>query len=138
MNAPDRPVDSVSDLVQVSYVDGTGRQREASAATRAAIEATLAAAESSGAGPVGAGPEAVEVRRCAEWTGDRGWGVFVALSALRVSDSADHGLGDLSALEELGVIVAELGGNVVSTLPLCATRPDEASPYSLSFAQSTA
>lgn len=60
----------------------------------------------------------------------RSWGVFAPLYALR--DEPDRGVGDLRALERLGHRVADLGGHLVSVLPLLAAyldRPCEPSPY---------
>ncbi len=58
------------------------------------------------------------------------WGVFLPLYALRTDRSC--GVGDFSDLEALTTWVAEMGGQVVATLPLLATFLDdffEPSPY---------
>ena len=60
----------------------------------------------------------------------RTWGIFSPISALRSAPGTDHGGGDLTALNELASAVTGLGGSVVATLPLVATSPGEASPYS--------
>ena len=62
---------------------------------------------------------------------ERMWGVFLPLYALHSEKS--YGSGDFSDLEALMGWVAELGGNVVATLPLLASFLDEKfvpSPYS--------
>ena len=62
---------------------------------------------------------------------ERMWGVFLPLYALHSEKS--YGSGDSSDLEALMGWVAELGGNVVATLPLLASFLDEKfvpSPYS--------
>lgn len=57
----------------------------------------------------------------------RGWGVFAPVYALRRQGRGGAGhLGDLAAL---AAWVADLGGDLVGTLPLLATFDDEASPY---------
>lgn len=59
-----------------------------------------------------------------------GWGLFAPTYALR--RQGDRGIGDLTALRELGRWTRGLGGAVVQTLPLLATfldEPFEPSPY---------
>ena len=60
---------------------------------------------------------------------NRGWGVFLPLYALHTEKS--WGSGDFSALGELINRVGGIGGNVVATLPLLPTLPNdvEHSPY---------
>lgn len=61
---------------------------------------------------------------------NRSWGVFLPLYALHTPRS--WGSGDFSDLEELMCWVAEMGGDVVATLPLLGTFPNdisEPSPY---------
>lgn len=60
---------------------------------------------------------------------NRGWGVFLPLYALQTQKS--WGSGDFSDLEELINWICGVGGNVVATLPLLATFPNdvEHSPY---------
>lgn len=68
-------------------------------------------------------------RRCPP-AGERAWGVFLPLYALRTERSL--GLGDLSDLGELAEWVGGLGGRAVATLPLLAAfldEPFEPSPY---------
>ncbi len=55
--------------------------------------------------------------------GERPWGVFVPLYALRTE--RDWGVGDLAGLEALRRSVAAEGGSVVATLPLLAMFFDE-------------
>jgi 4-alpha-glucanotransferase len=61
----------------------------------------------------------------------RAWGVFVPLYALHTRRS--WGVGDLTDLQELAGWVADLGGSMVSTLPILAAflgeSPFEPSPY---------
>ena len=121
--------------VATSYVDGTGVERVPSDATLSAILDALDA-------PGGSNPfpsSTVEApqpgdrvpERCAHGPQpDRTWGVFAPLAALRRTNAPDHGAGDLTGLAELAQVVEAAGGSVVGTLPLVATRPDEASPYS--------
>jgi 4-alpha-glucanotransferase len=62
--------------------------------------------------------------------GERLWGVFLPLYALRTARS--WGAGDLTDLETLAGWTAELGGGVVATLPVLAAfldAPYEPSPY---------
>jgi 4-alpha-glucanotransferase len=74
-------------------------------------------------------------RRCwsppaEEPPGDRAWGVFTPLYALR--SDRDWGAGDLADLAELADRVAEAGGRAVATLPLLAAflgNPFEPGPY---------
>lgn len=49
---------------------------------------------------------------------ERAWGCVAPVYALR--DRRDLAAGDLTSLEELGELVAELGGDAVATLPLLA------------------
>lgn len=59
------------------------------------------------------------------------WGVFTPLYALHSEES--FGLGDLSDLEALSRWTAELGGNLVATLPLLppqSVHAEDPSPYS--------
>jgi len=61
---------------------------------------------------------------------NRSWGVFLPLYALHTRGS--WGVGNFSDLEALTTWVGEMGGNVVATLPLLATFPNdvyEFSPY---------
>jgi len=60
---------------------------------------------------------------------NRSWGVFLPLYALHTEKS--WGSGDFSVLEELINWVGGTGGNVIATLPLLATFPNnvEPSPY---------
>jgi 4-alpha-glucanotransferase len=69
--------------------------------------------------------------RCYEREGDRGWGVFLPLYALR--SRRDWGAGDLTDLTALMEWTQSLGGSVVGTLPMLAAfldEPFEPSPYS--------
>jgi len=124
--------------VATTYVDGTGLERVPSDAT---IEAVLAALPSPAAAPTRTLADSrdlsSEIRQGSRGMGcangpqpPHTWGVFVPLAALRRTDAPDHGAGDLTGLAELADVVAAAGGSVVGTLPLVATRPDEASPYS--------
>ena len=63
--------------------------------------------------------------------GERSWGVFLPLYALRTE--RDWGTGSYSDLAALSAWVRDLGGGVVGTLPLLATfldEPFDPSPYS--------
>lgn len=65
-----------------------------------------------------------------DFEGQRLWGVFLPLYALRTARS--WGAGDLADLEALAGWTAGLGGGVVATLPLLAAfldEPCEPSPY---------
>ncbi len=91
-----------------------GYHRLRATAAGVAAEATVVAAPS----------------RAWEGEGDRLWGVFLPLYALRTR--CDWGVGDLSALRRLADWTAALGGGVVGTLPLLAAfldQPFEPSPY---------
>lgn len=131
--------------VATTYVDGTGKERRPSTTTVMAILRALGVpidrvADASSAladlpprptTPAPAETAPLDRVRCASGPQrPRSWGVFSPLSALRRSDVADHGLGDLTGLAELAEVVRDLGGSVTATLPLVATRPDEPSPYS--------
>ncbi len=59
--------------------------------------------------------------------GRRGWGVFVPLYALR--GEGDWGAGRYRDLAALAAFVGGLGGDLVGTLPLHPTFPDDPSPY---------
>ncbi|HXF57548.1 MAG TPA: 4-alpha-glucanotransferase [Actinomycetota bacterium] len=104
----------------------------------------FATLEASPPGPVPFGYHALQVERDGErWSslvvsaprrcpsaGERSWGVFLPLHALRTGRSL--GLGDLSDLGELAEWVGGLGGAAVATLPLLAAfldQPLEPSPY---------
>ncbi len=68
--------------------------------------------------------------RCHQPAGDRHWGVFLPLYALRTA--RDWGAGDLADLEALSSWTRSLGGAIVGTLPLLAAfldEPFEHSPY---------
>jgi 4-alpha-glucanotransferase len=60
--------------------------------------------------------------------GERGWGVFLPLYALRTARSA--GIADLSDLRALAHWTGDHGGDVVATLPLLAAFLDEPCDYS--------
>ena len=83
---------------------------------------------------VSSGEDALVVsapRRCFERPGDRQWGVFLPLYALR--SERNWGAGDLSDLGALIEWTRGLGGNVVGTLPILAAfleEPFDPSPYS--------
>ncbi len=57
----------------------------------------------------------------------RNWGVFVPLYALHSNQSWQSG--DVSDLRKLIEWVREMGGQMVGTLPLLATFPEQESPY---------
>ncbi|RMH43396.1 MAG: 4-alpha-glucanotransferase [Deltaproteobacteria bacterium] len=61
--------------------------------------------------------------------GERTWGVFAPLYALRSARTRVHGGADLTDLAHCIDWVRGLGGSVVGTLPLLAAFPDEPSPY---------
>jgi 4-alpha-glucanotransferase len=68
--------------------------------------------------------------RAWEGDGERLWGVFLPLYALRTR--SNWGVGDCSDLKALADWTADLGGGVVGTLPLLAAfldQPFEPSPY---------
>lgn len=60
--------------------------------------------------------------------GERAWGVFLPLYAVR--SEGNWGVGDLGDMMRVRKWVNELGGGVVATLPLLASFEDEPSPYS--------
>jgi 4-alpha-glucanotransferase len=66
-------------------------------------------------------------RTCVRLDG-RPWGAFLPLYAVR--SRRNWGCGDLTDLAELRGWVESLGGALVGTLPLLASDPSEASPYS--------
>ena len=61
--------------------------------------------------------------------GDRAWGVFLPVYAIRRNDVAKP-MGDLDDLAALIEWLGERGGHVVGTLPMLAATPEEPSPYS--------
>lgn len=58
----------------------------------------------------------------------RRWGLFAPIYAIRSRDS--KGVGDFTDLARLMRFTAKHGGELVSTLPLYASFPEEPSPYS--------
>ena len=117
--------------VATRYIDGTGVERTPSEVTVEAVLEALGAFEPDADPRWATAPETDTAPQCSAGVlPPRAWGVFTPLSALRASDAPDWGVGHLGLLDELGQVVADRGASVVSTLPLCATHHDQASPYS--------
>ena len=143
-----RPVGAVDGPLEVTVAleDGTERrvefdQRALAETARADVDGVPHVAHRLRLGdalPLGAHRVVVSADDRTEWghllvaprlapSPGRGWGVFAPVYALRRSGTERVGhLGDLGALSDW---VADLGGDLVGTLPLLATFDDDCSPY---------